>query len=124
MNYSNEIAELNFIKSNLPRGVDGRVLYTNEFRARVVELFKSSKICDVARDLNINATNLCNWKTGKKLHGFKSSKAVAMQRKKADTDAVQQLLKRKSKITATILSLGDEVEKIEKAIKLLRELGV
>ena len=118
MNYSNEIANLNTLKSNLPRGTDGRFLYTNEFRARAVELSEKYPICRVANDLGILHGQIRTWGKGKKLHGFKPSKSVAMQRKQPRDDSPIAILERQR------TELAAKMVKVDQAIQLLRELGV
>ena len=118
MNYSNEIANLNEIKSTLPRGKDGRVLYTNEFRQRVVKLAENVTDVQITRDLGLSSTCLFNWRSGKKLHGFKPSKSVAMQRKQPRDDSPIAILERPR------TELAAKMVKVDQAIQLLRELGV
>jgi hypothetical protein len=118
MSYSKEIANLNAIKSTLPRGKDGRFLYTNEFRARALKLTEFASDAQITRDLSLSAGCFTNWKTGKKLHAFKPSKAVAMQRKKPRDDSPIAILERQR------TELAAKMVKIEQAIQLLRELGV
>ena len=117
---TSELKELKAIKSTFPRSTNGRILYTNDFRKRLVELMES-KSMDVTqtfilRELEIAHVVFNKWRSDFKEHGYNCKRAVAVSRKQGSS-AVSTLQAKRAEL------LG-ELTKIDQAIKLLNELGV
>ena len=115
-----QLNELKTLKATFPRGADGRVQYTNEFRKRVVELV-GSKSMDVTqshilKELSLDPCSFFKWRKNFKQHGYATKVAVSASRKQ-HTGAVGTLKAKRAELMS-------EIDKIDQAIKLLEELGV
>lgn len=122
INYNTEIAELNAIKVNLPRGADGRIQFTNEFRKRVCALImnpnKPMSESAILRGLHLQQPTVFKWKRNVHKHEYSADVAVSASRiHKSAVSAVSALSKRRDELMT-------ELAKIDQAITLLKELGL
>ena len=115
-----QLNELKTLKATFPRGTDGRVQYTNEFRQRVVELVESKSMgvtqSHILKELSLGQVMFCKWRRNFKQHGYATKVAVSASRKQ-HTGAVATLKAKRAELMS-------EIDKINQAIKLLEELGV
>lgn len=121
-NYNTEIAELNAIKATLPRGSDGRIQFTNEFRKRVCALVmnpnKPMSESAILRGLHITQATVFKWKRNVHKHEYSAEVAVSASRiQKRTVSAVSALSSRREELMT-------ELAKIDQAIELLKELGL
>jgi transposase-like protein len=120
-NYNTEIAELNAIKATLPRGSDGRIQFTNEFRKRVCALVmnpnKPMSESAILRGLHITQPTVFKWKRNLHKHSYSKEVAVSASRMQRAVSAVSALSTKREELMA-------EVVKIDQAIQLLKELGL
>lgn len=121
-NYNTEIAELNAIKATLPRGSDGRIQFTNEFRRRVCALVmnpnKPMSESAILRGLHITQPTVFKWKRNATKHEYTKDVAVSASRmQKSTVSAVSALSNKRDELML-------ELAKIDQAIALLKELGL
>jgi hypothetical protein len=124
MNYRNEIAELRTIKSQFPRGKDGRILYDVSFRGRVIEIGKQHGYGKVARDLRINDVTVYQWKS--RYSNMDDVQPVSIRIKSVEKKAVNKLDKleaMREQLRKDIREMTIKVERIDAVLKMIDEVA-
>ena len=124
----NTISELKNEIKQFPRGTDGRIQYTLDFKLRVVEAQKLSNISGIsfAKMLGMKyPTQFYKWKSTLQPEMLEEkSVSVSRMYRKPSSTALQAIEGKRKAVQAEIKTLMTELDKLNDAAKLLKELGL
>ena len=124
----NTISELKNEIKQFPRGTDGRIQYTLDFKLRVVEAQKLSNISGIsfAKMLGMKyPTQFYKWKSTLQPEMLEEkSVSVSRMYRKPSSTALQAIEGKRKTVQAEINTLMAELDKLNDAAKLLKELGL
>ena len=124
----NTISELKNEIKQFPRGADGRIQYTLDFKLRVIEAHKASRFTAkmFAHKLGMpDQTALSRWARSLTPDMLEDkSVSVTRLRRKPSSTALQAIEGKRNAVQAEIKTLMTELDKLNDAAKLLKELGL